>query len=644
MRKRSYLAFVVFFIMCGGLLISCGQSEENQNGYRLTNWMVIESNSNEIPLSSYQTQSADLINNQIILDTEIVTSGIGDPCLFFLHIEKVYPYEVSINGVTALSKGDLSGSQKVQFSYHDWFQVPLFRDQTNRLTIRMPDIRSYDAVKIYYGSQAEMYHHLIIKRDAVQFVLAVIFLSFFILSLVLYIRSPKFTMFITFMLFSLGSALNGISYTYSKIYIMGNMTVWTWINEKSTDAVIFAIILFIYQLAFERFKKFLKWFAIGAFIWMIITTILNVFQLRYITDPMFIVYSFALLLVLVPIVIYHMIKQKGDIRTLGFGLIIFGLFAASTNFYELGLPIPNLIPFGFLTVLLSISLIISRRFFHAQERLENYSHDLEHQVEIRTQELQNKNEQIMNSIRYASVIQSSILPLSAEMDWYIAEHFVIWRPRDVVGGDFYWFYPMSDGFIIAVVDCTGHGVPGAFMTMSAHSILNRVVEDICDDDPARILEEMNQLIRDSLHQGHENALSNEGLDIGVFHFTRSTGVGIYAGAKLNLYVLAEQGLKEIAGDRQSIGYVHSKNEYKFRNHEISVNPGDILYLFTDGLVDQIGGEKQLPFGKKRFKSLIAGFYGVAVPEQKKLIEGYLSEYQGEEPSRDDITLIGFRVY
>lgn len=267
-----------------------------------------------------------------------------------------------------------------------------------------------------------------------------------------------------------------------------------------------------------------------------------------------------------------------------------------------------------------------------QQSLTAYRDHLELLVKQRTEELSESldklalaNNQILDSIQYARRIQNSILPPARLISEYLQEYFVIWEPKDIIGGDIYWFKGDNDKFLLGVIDCTGHGVPGAIMTMIAVTTLGRVVSEIGPTDPARILEKMDKMIKQILSQNFEETECNDGLDIGLCYIPND-GTAIFAGAKISLYIMSGSESKEFAGDHFSIGYKESKKEPRFINQVIDIQPGMSLYLTTDGLKDQVGGENKLPLGKSRLLDLLRSVQHLSFPEQKKAIIAEFEEY------------------
>ncbi|OQX09467.1 MAG: hypothetical protein BWK80_46875, partial [Desulfobacteraceae bacterium IS3] len=311
----------------------------------------------------------------------------------------------------------------------------------------------------------------------------------------------------------------------------------------------------------------------------------------------------------------------------------------------------------------------------------NLSGAVEHVRNINSRKLAEKklssaNKAIMDSIRYAELIQKSILPNTDEVKIAMPESFFLWLPRDIVGGDIFFVHFFNNGFVIAVIDCTGHGVPGAFMSMIAFSALKRIVSDGNCYDPAEILKRMNKIVKTSLRQDTEHALSDDGLDAAVcsvkFHIsadpspcplpegerektphpgplpegereTAETDRGIltFAGARVPLYYFKNGEIIHIKGDRANIGYRRSDMNYEFTDHVITIEKGMCFYLATDGFADQIGGKNKVKFGTKRFKNLLKEIGGESFEKQRNILVQEFAEYAGENERLDDITVAGF---
>jgi len=266
---------------------------------------------------------------------------------------------------------------------------------------------------------------------------------------------------------------------------------------------------------------------------------------------------------------------------------------------------------------------------------------------------QEMHKRTKDSIEYASLIQNSILPRKSELKQYIKDFFIIWKPKAIVGGDFYWFYPIpkSKNYIIAEIDCTGHGVPGAFMSMTANSILNNIVREKNIYEPDKILNLLHKEIRYTLRQQSKES-QQDGMDISLCYVNVVLEEIHFAGAMQHLFIVKKQNysdssetsLQMIKGDRFSIGGRQKEEERIFAKHTIKYNSGDIIYLMSDGLADQkikIDG-KETRLKIRHVKEMLLKYSSLPMDKQKEKIENELAELQGELDQRDDITVIGVK--
>ena len=258
-----------------------------------------------------------------------------------------------------------------------------------------------------------------------------------------------------------------------------------------------------------------------------------------------------------------------------------------------------------------------------------------------------KNRQIMHSIDYASVIQRALLRPSdqALADTFDDAH-LEWQPRDVVGGDFYHFARYDDGWFAAIADCTGHGVPGAFMTLISSSTLTQALQQLGPRDPAALIGEVNRGVKSMLGQieGNGAAESNDGMDAAFLWFDNATRQLRYAGAKLPLFQLDpdQPAVQTIDAERMGVGYVDSPLDYAWTNKTITIAEGSLLFLTTDGLIDQIGGAKDIAYGKRRMRDvLLAQRTECARHISQAMLDDY-QLWQGAQPRRDDLTFFCFR--
>jgi phosphoserine phosphatase RsbU/P len=293
---------------------------------------------------------------------------------------------------------------------------------------------------------------------------------------------------------------------------------------------------------------------------------------------------------------------------------------------------------------------LSRSFDLMAKMVKDHMENLERKVRERTealdksnQELAESNSKIMDSIRYAQMIQTSILPDQDQMRSRMRDLFLLYRPRDIVGGDFYYFREWEESFIIAVADCTGHGVPGAFMSMTAKALMDRAIDTLGCDNPSELLKELDRLIRETLNQGSSEAQFDNGLEIGLCVYIPGQHELVFAGAGIDLLYTSNGKLANVPAARQSIGYRRTDKTFVYTTTAVSIQQEMTFFLASDGILDQSGGAKGWGFGKKRFLELLERISGLPSTEQLQAIEKELSDYQGDLPQRDDITVLGFKL-
>jgi PAS domain S-box-containing protein len=256
---------------------------------------------------------------------------------------------------------------------------------------------------------------------------------------------------------------------------------------------------------------------------------------------------------------------------------------------------------------------------------------------------------ITDSIKFASMIQNALLPDQELLSHFFADSFVIWQPKDVVGGDIYFIEKLrnENELLIFVIDCTGHGVPGALVTALVKAVQIQVTGEALMTkgkiSPGRILSFFNIKLKFLLKQENEDADSNAGFDGGVIYYDKDREIVKYAGAETSLFYIQDGKYHMIKGDRQSIGYKKSEAYYQFKEHIIEVDRETCFYLTTDGFLDQNGGEKGYPYGKKRFKQLILDNYQKDFTEQKKIFLEEINKYRGSAKQTDDMTFTGLKV-
>jgi serine phosphatase RsbU (regulator of sigma subunit) len=252
------------------------------------------------------------------------------------------------------------------------------------------------------------------------------------------------------------------------------------------------------------------------------------------------------------------------------------------------------------------------------------------------------HKQLTDSIQYAKKMQEAILPSPQTLSAVFEEYFVIYQPKDIVSGDFYWFSQPQYTFI-ATIDCTGHGVPGAFMSMIGYTLLNEIVNSNRIYDPSQILSLLHWGVKDSLKQNESNNI--DGMDVCLCRMERDENFDlhlVFAGAKRPLYYFHQDKLHKIKGSRAGIGGWQREEDIEFENHYLTLDEGDLIYLSTDGFSD-ISNPERHTFGENRFTQMLTNYCQLPMEEQKQAFLNTLQNYQQNTPQRDDITLVGIKV-
>jgi phosphoserine phosphatase RsbU/P len=272
--------------------------------------------------------------------------------------------------------------------------------------------------------------------------------------------------------------------------------------------------------------------------------------------------------------------------------------------------------------------------------VKTYTNDLESKVQARTQDLSKANtglalanKNISDSIDYAKLIQRSILPATLE-----PHSFALWLPRDVVGGDFYVYRQLEQGYLFGVVDCAGHGVPGACMTMLAHALLENVLNTNDARDPAAVLQALDTSIRHAIQAQAKSIATN--MDVGLVYVETASRKLTFSGAKTALYVVQDGKCEVIKGGKRAVGDTRA---LEVSNTSLKVGANTTCYISSDGFLDQAGGEKGFGLGEQAFTALLSKIAVSPMIEQKNLLQNALTLHQGHHTQRDDITVLGFQI-
>jgi serine phosphatase RsbU (regulator of sigma subunit) len=336
-------------------------------------------------------------------------------------------------------------------------------------------------------------------------------------------------------------------------------------------------------------------------------------------------------------------------------------------------------PWGLFIFVLAQAIVLSGRFSKAFVRAESLSHELndlnqslEQKVKDRTRslenakiELQRKNDNITASISYAQRIQSAMLPRWEKVQETLPESFLMFHPRDVVSGDFYWFAKTQatpvyketmtfDGvhkvfqgltnekIVLAAVDCTGHGVPGAFMSLIGNNLLNQIILEQKITSVDAILHDLNVGVKQALKQSETH--NRDGMDLSLVVIDPADKTVDFAGAQNSLYYVQDNELKVIKGTKWSIGGRHLNNEVLYDSYRISIAQSTTFYMASDGFQDQFGGDENKKFLVSRFRELLYEIHSKPMATQKEMLEQTLANWmQGKYEQVDDILVIGFKL-
>ncbi len=264
-------------------------------------------------------------------------------------------------------------------------------------------------------------------------------------------------------------------------------------------------------------------------------------------------------------------------------------------------------------------------------------------IKLQHDQISNQNKLITDSIRYAQRIQTAILPQEKMIQQLLGEHFIFYLPKNIVSGDFYWIGKHGSKIVIAAADCTGHGVPGAFMSMLGVAFLNEIVNKLGIVNPDEILFSLRRNVIDALHQSDEIGRPKDGMDIALVTIDTATRKLQFAGAHNPMYHFNNGTLSVYKGSRMPIGIHSEMSETPFELHELSYAKGDVIYLFSDGIIDQFGGPKNSKFKQSMLMELLTNLQNSNMDDQKAEIVQTFSDWKGKNNQLDDILMLGVRM-
>jgi serine phosphatase RsbU (regulator of sigma subunit) len=275
------------------------------------------------------------------------------------------------------------------------------------------------------------------------------------------------------------------------------------------------------------------------------------------------------------------------------------------------------------------------------DRKSSFFRTLEDELRDKTIELEEKHLDMIRSIEYASRIQDAMLPSGKLFESFFSDYFILNKPKEIVSGDFYWMNKVDNKLIFTIADCTGHGVPGAFMSILGIMLLDQItgMDKVTQADI--ILNILRERVTQAMSHNKNNGEMKEGLDLTLCVYDPEVQTLQFSGAMDRIYLIRENSLIKIESD-QLHGHSHLDYDIPCEKHEINVRSGDVFYLFTDGYPDQFGGEKNKKFTLKRFQDLLMKIYKKKMGKQKKILEDMITKWQGSIEQIDDITVMGLR--
>lgn len=287
----------------------------------------------------------------------------------------------------------------------------------------------------------------------------------------------------------------------------------------------------------------------------------------------------------------------------------------------------------------TIKTNIARKKINA--KLQSFNAEITRQKDV----IEEKNNEITDSITYASRIQQGVIPDEQEMKMLFPQHFVFFRPRNIVSGDFYWANRVAanNHALLAVADCTGHGVPGAFMSLVGNTLLNQTLNNKVTDTPAKALDYINQQLPKTIKSKTSTGTIKDGMEIAMCEFDFDTLTMSFAGANTNIYVVRNGVIQIYKGDKQPIGENFSDKIIPYTNHVIQLQKGDCVYLITDGYADQFGGQKGKKFKYKPLEDLFSNVAGKEPEQQKEIISETFNNWKLNHEQVDDVLVVGIKV-
>lgn len=634
-------------------------------------WKTIEIDGEPLPAHGYATYRIKVLTDNVGEDFGIRVASIASACKVFIDDDLlIYGGEVG----TSLEDSEPGYTTGVVFfknkntDFDIIVQVSNFRYSKGGLWNNINSIGKAGKVIRSWGKKIELRTFMLGS---------ILIIAFYFFGL--YMLNKNLKSAIYFSLFCLNIALRSV--LINELFILKIFPEFNWslIVRLEYLSLPFGSIVFILFIA-DLFRYANKWIIKGIIIFnSLLILLLFVTPVNFFTGQL-LIYQVALLIT--GVYSFYLVgrglfnkERIAYILIVGLAILI-GSVVNDVLYVNKVINTAFLTTFGFMFFILVQAYLLSYRFFqmfHKTEmlakNLETINMNLEQTVVERTQEIQDQNDILLeqndeitaqrdnielqnhelkkqkqvitDSINYAQRIQRAILPSQNILSGHLSDHFIIYKPKDIVSGDFYWFTKKENKLIIVAADCTGHGVPGAFMSMLGMAFLAEISKITKVDSASQMLEFLREKVKQSLRQYDVDSLQKEGMDLALCIYDPDAKVLEYSGAYNPLYLIRDKELQIFKGDRQPAS-VHLK-EKPFTDKKVDVSPNDTFYIFSDGFSDQVGGDRRQKYMTKNFQKLLVDIHEKPMSAQKTLLEEELQKWKGDYPQIDDILVIGFRL-
>ncbi len=584
-------------------------------------------------------------------------------------------YEKTPAGITVQKSGDaIPFDEKTEKSNRTCFRIYLPAKATKKYWLKLGSDGEIISLPMIFWDEAQ-YNYVSSRRTFFVGIFYGIFLFVALIYMTFYVILKDWS-FLYYVLYVLGSGLLQFSldgFMHQYFFPSGGYFTQHAVILSAGLTVFFVLLYSSTYLKIKEYSK--KWHTVFvSFEGLVaLVTILSLIPGNFYTLSYPAINGMSLLSTVFILIAAIFIGRKGKVHPLfiaGMVILILGaVIFILGNFSVINAPglTQNSLKVATLIEILCLSIVMASKYKELQEEkeeaqarllveLESINERLEVQVQERTaqiehqkQEIEQQNKDIVDSIKYAERIQRAILPSDKKFKSLLPESFVFFKPRDIVSGDFYWIESLMTTnenprqlVVYATADCTGHGVPGAFVSIVGNNFLNLSKTNQDVNSPADALDFLNQGVNRAFNAASNETMIRDGMDIALCALDLDKMKMQYAGAKNPLYLIRDGELITYKADKHPIGYV-GDDFSKFSDHEINLQKGDLLYTFSDGFADQFGGERGKKYKYKQFKEFLLSISHLPMEEQQKKVSEEFETWMGDFEQLDDVLVIGVRI-